>query len=67
MCLKPTMTVEAIIESRARGSKSSKPGAELYIRPMYWAEHNSPDVLGLARRGFRPASVCAFTKRLCLS
>ena len=42
MCLKPTMTVEAMLELAREGMKKFKPGAELYIRPMYWAEHNSP-------------------------
>src|SRR5271155_1105207 len=42
MCLKPTMSVEAIVELGQEGMKKFSPGAELYIRPMYWAEHNSP-------------------------
>ena len=42
MCLKPTMTVEAMLALTREGMKKFKPGAELYIRPMYWAEHNSP-------------------------
>jgi branched-chain amino acid aminotransferase len=41
MCLKPTMTVDAIVELTGEGVKKFKPGAELYIRPMYWAEHGS--------------------------
>ena len=42
MCLKPTMTVDAMVELTREGLKKFEPGAELYIRPMYWAEHNSP-------------------------
>ena len=38
MCLKPTMSVEAMIEIATEGVKKFRPGAELYIRPMYWAE-----------------------------
>ena len=41
MCLKPTMSVEAMLELAREGMKKFKPGAELYIRPMYWAEHGS--------------------------
>jgi branched-chain amino acid aminotransferase len=40
MWLKPTMTSEAIEELAWDGIKKFAPGAELYIRPMYWAEHN---------------------------
>jgi branched-chain amino acid aminotransferase len=39
--LKPVMTVEAMIELTREGMKKFTPGAELYIRPMYWAEHGS--------------------------
>src|ERR1700685_3073310 len=42
MCLKPTMTVDAMLELTREGQKKLKPDAELYIRPMYWAEHGSP-------------------------
>ena len=42
MCLKPTMSVEAIVELAQEGMKKFSPGAELYIRPMYWAERNGP-------------------------
>ena len=41
MCLKPTMSVEAMLELTREGMKKFKPDAELYIRPMYWAEHGS--------------------------
>ena len=40
MWLKPLMSVEAILELSREGVKKFKPGAELYIRPMYWAERN---------------------------
>ena len=42
MWLKPLMSTEQIIELSREGVKKFKPGAELYIRPMYWAEHNGP-------------------------
>ena len=38
MCLKPVMSVEAMVELAKEGVRKFKPGAELYIRPMYWAE-----------------------------
>jgi branched-chain amino acid aminotransferase len=41
MWLKPTMSDEAIVELAREGVKKFKPGAELYIRPMYWAEEGS--------------------------
>ena len=40
MWLKPLMSEEAIAELAREGIKKFKPGAHLYIRPMYWAEHN---------------------------
>jgi branched-chain amino acid aminotransferase len=40
MWLKPIMSVEAMMELAREGLKKFKPGAELYIRPMYWAERN---------------------------
>jgi branched-chain amino acid aminotransferase len=40
MWLKPTMTNEAIEALAWDGIKKFAPGAELYIRPMYWAERN---------------------------
>ncbi len=38
MCLKPTMTEEAIVDLAREGVKKFGPAAELYIRPMYWPE-----------------------------
>ena len=40
MWLKPTMSEEAIVELAREGVRKFKAGAALYIRPMYWAEHN---------------------------
>jgi branched-chain amino acid aminotransferase len=40
MWLKPTMSVESMIELTREGLKKFKPGAQVYIRPMYWAEEN---------------------------
>jgi branched-chain amino acid aminotransferase len=42
MWLKPLMSAEAIEALALDGVKKFKPGAHLYIRPMYWAEHNGP-------------------------
>jgi branched-chain amino acid aminotransferase len=42
MWLKPLMSAEAIKELALEGVKKFKPGAQLYIRPMYWAERNGP-------------------------
>jgi branched-chain amino acid aminotransferase len=41
MCLTPTMTVEAMLDLAKEGLKKFSPGAELYIRPMYWPEGGS--------------------------
>ena len=38
MWLKPLMSEEAIVEMAIEGVRKFAPGAELYIRPMYWAE-----------------------------
>jgi branched-chain amino acid aminotransferase len=38
MWLKPVMSVEAMVELAREGARKFPPGAELYIRPMYWAE-----------------------------
>ncbi len=38
MWLKPIMSEEAIVELAREGMRKFKPGAQLYIRPMYWAE-----------------------------
>ena len=40
MWLKPLLSAEAILEIALDGVKKFRPGAELYIRPMYWAERN---------------------------
>ena len=40
MWLKPTMSAEAIEQLAWDGVKKFTPGAQLYIRPMYWAERN---------------------------
>ncbi|HTR15331.1 MAG TPA: branched-chain amino acid aminotransferase [Roseiarcus sp.] len=40
MWLKPIMSVEAMLDLAREGLKKFSPGAELYIRPMYWAEHS---------------------------
>jgi branched-chain amino acid aminotransferase len=42
MWLKPTMSAEAIEGLAREGLKKFKPGAHLYIRPMYWAEQSGP-------------------------
>ena len=36
--LKPTMAAEAIVELAREGAKKFGPKAELYVKPMYWAE-----------------------------
>jgi branched-chain amino acid aminotransferase len=38
MWLKPLMSVPEMLALCAEGVKRFKPGAQLYIRPMYWAE-----------------------------
>jgi len=40
MRLKPKMSVEAMLEIAREGVKKFGPGAELYLRPMYWPEHS---------------------------
>jgi len=40
MWLKPIMGVEALLDLTREGLKKFKAGAELYIRPMYWAERS---------------------------
>ena len=42
MLLKPLMSDEAMIELAREGMRKFSPGAELYIRPMYWAEQGGP-------------------------
>jgi branched-chain amino acid aminotransferase len=41
MWLKPIMSEEAMIDLVREGLRKFSPGAELYIRPMYWAERGS--------------------------
>jgi len=41
MWLKPTMSIEAMVALAREGVKKFPPGAELYIRPMYWAEEGT--------------------------
>jgi len=38
MALKPVMSEEEMVGLAREGVKKFQPGAELYIRPMYWAE-----------------------------
>jgi branched-chain amino acid aminotransferase len=40
MWLKPIMSEAAMIELTREGVRKFAPNAELYIRPMYWAEHS---------------------------
>ena len=42
MCLKPVITAEAWLALAREGLKRFAPDAELYIRPMYWAEEGAP-------------------------
>ena len=42
MCLKPLVPTETWIGLAREGSKRFEPDAELYIRPMYWAEEGAP-------------------------
>jgi branched-chain amino acid aminotransferase len=42
MCLKPIVSVETWIGLVRDGLKRFEPNAELYIRPMYWAEAGAP-------------------------
>ncbi len=41
MWLRPIVSEEAMIDLVCEGLRKFSPGAELYIRPMYWAEHSS--------------------------
>lgn len=43
--LDPTMQADAIVELTREGMKRFGPGAELYVRPMYWAEGEGPSVI----------------------
>jgi branched-chain amino acid aminotransferase len=42
MCLKPVISAESWIGLARDGLKRFAPDAELYIRPMYWAEEGAP-------------------------
>ena len=42
MCLKPLVPAETWIALAREGIKRFERGAELYIRPMYWAEEGAP-------------------------
>ena len=61
MALKPVMSEEAMVELAHEGVKKFGPGAELYIRPMYWAEQGGatsvqPDRVSLHLRGAAAAA-----------
>lgn len=43
--LEATMSVDAIVELTREGMRRFGPGAELYVRPMYWAEGEGPSVI----------------------
>ncbi len=47
MWLKPLKTVEEMVELTREGLKKFKPGAALYIRPMYWAESSGSGAVAL--------------------
>ncbi|MET0605548.1 MAG: branched-chain amino acid aminotransferase [Beijerinckiaceae bacterium] len=40
--LKPTMKTDDIVALTREGVKKFKPGAELYVKPMYWGEEDGP-------------------------
>jgi branched-chain amino acid aminotransferase len=42
MCLNPVVAADAWMGLVRDGLKRFEPGAELYIRPMYWAEEGAP-------------------------
>src|SRR6202041_546706 len=42
MCLKPTVSRDDWMALVREGLKRFAPDAELYIRPMYWAEEGAP-------------------------
>ncbi len=42
MCLKPLVPTETWLALVGEGRKRFEPDAELYIRPMYWAEEGAP-------------------------
>ena len=43
--LKPIMKAEAIVELAREGAKTFGPKAELYVKPMYWAESAGPSAI----------------------
>lgn len=43
--LKATVTPERIVELTREGAKKFAPGAELYVKPMYWAEADGPSTI----------------------
>jgi branched-chain amino acid aminotransferase len=43
--LKPTMRAEDIVALTREGAKKFGPKAELYVKPMYWAEADGPSVI----------------------
>jgi branched-chain amino acid aminotransferase len=43
--LKPEMSAEAIAELAREGAKWFGPKAELYVKPMYWAEGSGPSAI----------------------
>ena len=47
MWLKPLKAVEEMVELTREGVKKFKPGAALYIRPMYWAESSGAGAVAL--------------------
>jgi branched-chain amino acid aminotransferase len=47
MWLKPLKSVEEMLELAQDGIKKFKPGAPLYIRPMYWAESSGAGAVAL--------------------
>jgi branched-chain amino acid aminotransferase len=57
MYLKPTMT-STMLELTRRDEIQA--GAELYIRPMYWAEHNSPPAVSPDR--IQPFCLCLYRR-----
>ena len=45
MYLKPTMSVDEMVELTREGMEKFSPGVTLYVRPMYWAERAGPQAL----------------------
>ncbi|MBN9060878.1 MAG: branched chain amino acid aminotransferase [Rhizobiales bacterium 65-9] len=43
--LKPMMSVDRMIELTREGAKKFAPDAELYVKPMYWAEADGPSTI----------------------